>query len=222
MATRHNLCPNPAGAAAITGWGGNAVPAQVAGLAGMSRTVGLRWTGGTFATSPNVAANPGDVITVSLDVLTETTSDPSIDLYFEINGGTQVGAVVNFALTAGIPERVSITRTCPVGTVSMFLVVDSFNGASSPFVITGVLVEVAPAAGSYFDGTVPGAPTSSWDGTPELSASTLLDSSPATDVDFAGSIPLQTAGLLVTPPITDSPMSWIIAQGLPVWRISQG
>jgi hypothetical protein len=172
MATRHNLCINPGCKNNVTGWGGGSTPTQTTGLTGMSRTTGARYTSGTFAVSPSSPASPGDVITMSVDVLSETGADASVDLIFEINGTTGVGAAVNFSLSAGVPTRVSITRTCPGGTTSVDCVVDSFNAGVSPLVLTGLLIEIAPAADTYFDGDTPGA---SWDGADGNSASTLVD-----------------------------------------------
>ncbi|HEX5997264.1 MAG TPA: hypothetical protein VFY84_19160 [Jiangellales bacterium] len=40
-------------------------------------------------------------------------------------------------------------------------------------------------------------------------------------VEFAGAIPLQTLSVIISPPVDTEPISWIIEQGIPVWRISQ-
>lgn len=183
MATRHNACPNPACGMSVAGWGGGVVPSRVTGLVGYGRTTGARYTGGSFLRTPTGAAGPGDTVTASLDVLTEAFNDPSVDVYLyatrSAGGDVQVGAVINTSLILGVVARLSITRTCPALTTGVYMIVDSINMALSPVVATAVLVEVTPSAGSYFDGTAPGPPLSGWDGTPELSPSTLLDAPPA-------------------------------------------
>lgn len=189
MATRHNACVNPAAKVDVSGWTGAAAPSRVTGLSGMSRTTGARYTSGSFIQMPAGAVSPGDVVTISFDVLTEEFDDPSVNLYFEVNGGTQVGATETFDLQFGVPERVSITRTIPAGGATAFLIVDSLNVTISPTTFTGLLIEVSPTADPYFDGDSPGA---TWDGTDGLSSSTLTDNN---DGVLAGVSPMPTAAL---------------------------
>lgn len=179
MPTRHNTCTNPACGTNTTGWGGGSAPTRVTGLVGYQRTTGARYTAGGFLTTPAGACAPGDQITISLDILTEVFDDPSVDVYLFVTrsagGDVQVGAVDHTSLTHGVLARLAITRTCPANTTGAYVIVDSVNMVISPTVVTAVLTEVSAAAGAYFDGTVPGNPISTWDGTPELSASTFND-----------------------------------------------
>ena len=179
--TRHNSCPNPASSVNITGWTGGSVPAQAIGLVGMSRTTGARYTSGSFFQTPTAAANPGDTVTISVDVLTEVFDDPSIDLYMfakrSAGGDVQIGAIDHPTLTHGLVSRFAITRTCPALTTGVYVVADGINMVISPTVVTGCLVEISPTADPYFDGD---SPLGAWDGTPGLSTSTLNDAPPGT------------------------------------------
>lgn len=175
MTTRHNTCTNPGVKVNTTGWSGGAAPTRVTGLTGYNRTTGARYTGGSFLQTPAGAAAPGDVVTVSFDVLTEVFDDPSIDLYMfatrSAGGDVQIGAIDHPTLTNNVVSRFAITRTCPALTTGVYALADSINMVISPTVATAVLIEVAASAGTYFDGdTTPGG---SWDGTNGLSASTL-------------------------------------------------
>lgn len=172
MATRHNLCPNPGCKVDVSNWGGGSTPSRTTGLVGMSRTTGARYTSSSFISTPPAAANPGDVVTISVDILTESFDDPTVDIYFMVNGITQVGAVDHTTLNFGVVKRVSITRTVPVGATTALMLIDGINMVISPTSFTGVLHEVSGSAGTYFDGDSPGA---SWDGTDGLSASTFVD-----------------------------------------------
>src|SRR5678815_216831 len=174
MTTRHNKCTNPAVSVNTTGWGGGSAPTRVTGLAGYNRTTGARYTSGSFIQTPAGAAAPGDVVTISLDILTEVFDDPSIDLYMfatrSAGADVQTGAIDHPTLTNNVVSRFAITRTCPALTTGVYVIVDSINMVISPTVATAVLTEVAGSAGAYFDGDSPAA---TWDGTTGLSASTL-------------------------------------------------
>jgi hypothetical protein len=195
MATRHNTCVNPACKVDVSGWAGASTPTRVTGLAGMNRTTGARYTAGGFIQTPAGAAAPGDVVTMSLDVLTEVFDDPSVDVYFFVTrssgGDAQVGALESTTLNFGVVKRFAITRTCPANTTGAYMIVDGVNMVISPTNYTALLTEVAPAADTYFDGDSPGA---SWDGTPGLSASTFQD---VVDLTFTGTLPELTGAFAV-------------------------
>lgn len=191
MTARHNTCVNPACKVDASGWTGASTPTRVTGLAGMNRTTGARYTAGGYTQTPVGAASPGDVVTMSLDVLTEVFDDPSVDVYFFVTrsagGDAQVGAFDSTTLTNNVVKRLSITRTCPANTTGAYLIVDGVNMVISPTSYTALLIEVSPIADSYFDGDSPGA---SWDGANGLSASTLSGEitqpiSPASETDAA-------------------------------------
>lgn len=164
----------------------------------MGRTTGARYTASSFIQTPPGVAAPGDQITVSLDILTEVFDDPSVDVYFFVTrssgGDAQVGALETTNIVNNVVKRLAITRTCPANTTGAYMLIDGVNMVISPTVYTAVLNEISPTADSYFDGTVPGAPTSSWDGTAELSASTLTDTPPT----VTGSASVDLGGLTVT------------------------
>jgi hypothetical protein len=148
----------------------------------MNRTTGARYTAGSFIQTPVGVVAPGDVVTMSIDVLTEVFSDPIVDVYFFVTrsagGDVQVGAVINTSLTNGVVSRLAITRTCPALTTGAYMIIDGVNSGVSPTNYTALLTEVSPTADSYFDGdTVPGG---SWDGTDGLSSSTLTTGSTVT------------------------------------------
>lgn len=196
MATRHNSCVNPACSVDASGWAGGSTPTRVTGLTGMNRTTGARYTSGGYIQTPAGAASPGDVVTMSLDVLTEVFDDSVVDVYFyvtrSVGGDAQVGAISTISLTNNVVARPSITRTCPANTTGAFLIVDGINMTISPTVFTALLTEVSPTADAYFDGDSPGA---SWDGTAGLSASTFED---VVDVTFTGTLPELTGSFVVS------------------------
>lgn len=218
MATRHNTCINPGCGASVSGWTGGSVPAPVAGLVGMGRTTGARYTAGGYIQTPGGAAGPGDVLTMGVDVLTEVFSDPVVDVYFFVTrsagGDAQVGALETHSLVNGVVSRLVITRTCPANTTGAYMIIDGINMVISPTSATALLTEVAASDLGYFDGTVPGPPTSSWDGTAELSASTLTDV-PPTEVVLAGQLPLMRAAGSV-----ESVCALTLAGSLPLMRAS--
>jgi hypothetical protein len=188
MATRHNTCVNPACSVNVSGWAGASTPTRVTGLAGMNRTTGARYTSGGFIQTPAGAAAPGNVVTMSLDILTEVFDDPSVDVYFFVTrsagGDAQVGAIDSTTLTNNVVKRIAITRTCPANTTGAYVIIDGVNMVISPTNYTALLTEVAPAADTYFDGDSPGA---TWDGTAGLSASTFTDV--AVDLTLAATLP---------------------------------
>lgn len=181
---RHNLCPNPAISVDITGWSGGTVPARVTGLVGYNRPTGARYTGGSFLRTPACAAGPGDTVTVAFDILTEAFDDPSIDLYLyatrSAGGDVQVGAIDHPTLTHNVVSRFAITRACPALTTGVYALADGINMVISPTIVTACLAELSPTADTYFDGDVPGPPTSTWDGATGLSTSTYNDAPPGT------------------------------------------
>lgn len=217
MPTRHNLCPNPAASINTTSWTGGSAPARVTGLVGYQRSTGARYTAGGYLIPPASAANPGDTVTISLDILTEVFDEPTVDLYVyatrSAGGDVQVGAVEHTSLVHGVVSRLAVTRTLPALTTGVYLVVDSINMVISPTVATAVLVEIAAAADTYFDGDSPGA---FWDGTIGLSPSTLPGDPPP------GPTPEWSAGEPYTTWRASEPHTpWTAGNPYTTWRARQ-
>lgn len=177
MATRHNLCQNPACSVSIAGWGGASTPAQTP-VTGFGRTTAARYTAGTFmstAATSSGAVTAGLDYTLSIYVRVATFAVPSGVIYVEwINaGGSGFGyPSASFTASIGAVTRVSITATAPANAVAARVVVDGINYNINTADFTALLIEQAGTLGTYFDGD---SPSASWDGTAGLSSSTLTD-----------------------------------------------
>lgn len=177
MATRHNLCQNPACSVSIAGWGGGSTPAQTT-VTGFGRTTAARYTAGTFmstAATSSGAVTAGLDYTLSIYVRVTAFAVPSGVIYVEwINaGGSGFGyPSAGFTASIGTVTRVSITATAPATAVAARVVVDGINYNINAADFTMLLIEQTAAADTYFDGD---SPSASWDGTAGLSSSTLTD-----------------------------------------------
>jgi hypothetical protein len=188
MATRHNLCPNPACANNVTGWTSNGaapVRTDVTGL-GFARQWAALYSDGSVAYSPSGAASPGLAYTVSV-YLRPTVFPINGNIYIEFldSGGGSL-AFSNSAFTAanGVVTRISQTDTAVTGTVSVHSVVTGENYLSNATYYTQCLPEQSAVLGTYFDGdTIPGG---AWDGTPGSSTSTLVDATPSPPPRLSG------------------------------------
>lgn len=179
---RHNLCTNPAASVDTTGWIGSATPpVRVTGLTGFPVTTGARLDNGANLRTQTGAVVAGTSYTLSCYVRPEvvTRSGP---FYIEwTNGvGGHTYTVSAFNAPTGAPTRISITDTAPVGAVTAALLMEGGSYAFNPTVVTAVLIEAGVVLDTYFDGDVPGPPTSTWDGVTGLSASTYSDAPPGT------------------------------------------
>lgn len=174
MATRQNLCVNPASGANVTGYGGGATPTRVTGLTGYPVTTGAQWTAGTFQQTPTGSASPGVAYTASMYVTSASFAQAGKTLYLAFTrsaGGDDFTANVSVNLpTPGTVYRVSITATAPALTTGAYLLLDAINASVSAVTITAVLVEAVGTLDTYFDGNTASAV---WDGTANNSTSTL-------------------------------------------------
>jgi hypothetical protein len=179
MATRHNLCTNPALKNNNTGWGGGSAPARSTGLTGFpDRATGASYTSGTFMTGPVAAVTAGQTITFSIYARSNSFNVNSGTIYIQWNDASTVST--GYTLTAGVVKRVSLTATVPAGKTSAQLVMDGQNYASSSGDYTELLYEVAGSADAYFDGD---SASASWDGADGNSASTFATSMTGTAAD---------------------------------------
>lgn len=175
MTARQNLCPNPAAKNNVTGFAyfsGGSTVVQATGLGGSyPRSTGARFSSSGTLLCPAAACSVGQEITISFSAVSEGAADAVVDLYFLTNGSNTQGASVSMPFaSAGTLIRPSITRTIPSGQTTCQILIDNFNASVTNLVMTGVLIEVAPAIAAYFDGDSPGA---SWDGTDGSSTSTF-------------------------------------------------
>ena len=182
MATRHNLCLNPALANNAAGWGGGSTPAR-ASVAGFGRPFAAEYT--TSGSYASTAASTTGAVTVGLSY---TLSAYARTATFNVNSGTLYVEWINaggggfgypsagFTLTAATVTRLSITAVAPANAVAARLIIDGINFSINTSHVTMALLEEAATLSTYFDGDTPGA---SWDGTVGNSASTLPDAAPA-------------------------------------------
>lgn len=175
MATRHNLCPNPAAANDVTGWTGGETPVRtdVTGQ-GFPRTWAARYSTATFMFGPTGAASAGSVYTVSAYVRPANFAVGGTLAIQWLDAGSNEVSETTVAFptaSAGSATRVSITGTAPTNTVALRILHFGENYAGNPCLFSAVLYEQAAVLGSYFDGEPPGV----WDGTPGNSTSTLVD-----------------------------------------------
>lgn len=180
MATRHNLCPNPALANSNTGWGGGETPVRtdVTGQ-GFPRQWAARYSTATFMWGPTGAATAGLVYTLSTYVRPDTfTIGGTLAIQWLDSGLNEVSeSTVAFPTApAGAATQVSITGTAPVGTLWARVLAFSENYAANPCNFSAVLYEQVGTLGTFFDGASPGA---SWDGIAGDSPSTLVGATPS-------------------------------------------
>lgn len=174
---RHNLCPNPACGANITGWTGSATPVRATGITGMLVTTGANATASGDITTPTGTVAPGDIVTVSFQIKNNTAGT--------IASGSQV--FIGYTRSAGgntFPESFNTLGLGVAGHVQDV----SFTCAAAPALATGIFLvminlvadiqvsacmyEITGTPGAYFDGSFP---SSTWDGAPHNSTSTFND-----------------------------------------------
>lgn len=176
MATRHNLCINPALLNNNTGWGGGSTPARTA-VSGFARSWAARYTAGTFAaTGPTSLSAVTVGLTYTLSVYFRPTSNAGGSIYVEWlnSGGGGFGyPFASYSGSAGAVTRASITAVAPTNAVGARIVMDGVNYGVNNTDFTAVLIEQAGAVDVYFDGD---SASASWDGTAGNSSSTLTDS----------------------------------------------
>jgi hypothetical protein len=204
VATRHNLCQNPACSVSIAGWGGDATPSRATGLTGFPVSTGASYTAsGTFVRTQLGAVTAGQQYTISAYVRANNLPVSSGHIYAEWTGAGTSYTSSAYSVSQSVVTRISHTGTAPPGATAVAVIIDgvgNFNVNSLD--VTAVLIEQTGSLDTYFDGDSPGA---TWDGTTGLSASTLVDSivaaiNPATETDTAqplGRVKFRTAGVAV-------------------------
>ncbi|MEV4287366.1 hypothetical protein AB0K40_17820 [Nonomuraea bangladeshensis] len=192
MATRHNLCVNPALANDEAGWGGEAAPTRQA-VTGFDRPFAARYTTGTFLRTAPGAVVPGQTYRASAYLRPSNTFSAGGNGYIEWRDAAD--GVLSYSMgsyTLGGPGevvRASVTGTAPANAARGHLILDGVNYTVTTVDATMCLVEAGSDLGDYFDGDSAGA---SWDGTPGSSSSTLEDAITGT---LAGGLPpLDAAG----------------------------
>lgn len=189
MATRRNLCLNPALDIDITGWSGGSTPTRTS-VTGFGRSWAAEYTAGTYASTAATATSAVTVglsYTVSVYVRSNVFQVNSGNIYIEwINGGGSGFGypAAGYTVPANTPTRASVTATAPSGAVACRAIVDGINFPISSGDFTMVLIEQTDTLGSYFDGNTASA---SWDGTPGLSSSTLTEGPTAVSSADTGS-----------------------------------
>ncbi|MER7212455.1 hypothetical protein ABT340_35830 [Streptosporangium sp. NPDC000239] len=203
MATRRNLCTNPALSVDATGWGGGAAPTRTA-VTGFVRPWAAEYASGTFASSAATstgAVTVGATYTVSAYARSNTFQVNSGSIYIEwINGsGTGFGyPAASWSAPFNTVTRISVTAVAPEGAVAARVIIDGINFPISPGDFTAVLIEEAGTLDAYFDGDSAGA---SWDGTAGLSSSTLTDTSASAVTAYGGFTLAGAAGARKAAPI---------------------
>lgn len=176
MATRVNLCPNPALDNNNTGWTGGETPVRTDVTAqAFPRSWAARYSTATFMFGPTGAASAGLAYTVSTYVRPDNFAvGGTLAIQWLDSGLNEVSeSTVSFPTSpAGTVTRVSITGTAPTNTVWLRLLAFGENYAANPCNFTAVLYEQAASLGTYFDGNTAGAV---WNGTTGNSTSTLTD-----------------------------------------------
>lgn len=191
MATRRNLCPNPACDNDVTGWSGGETPVRtdVTG-AGFPRTWAARYSTSSFMFGPIGAASVGVTYTISAHVRpTNFTLGGTLAIQWLDAASNEVSESTTAfpASPTGTVTRVSITGTAPALTVAFRLLCFGENYASNPVNFSAVLYEADASLQPYFDGSSPGA---TWDGTAGNSTSTLVDATfaPPPRSPYAGAL----------------------------------
>lgn len=178
VATRRNLCPNPAAGTNLTGWSNNdATLTRVTGLTGFPSpvTTGAHHAASTWVQTPECVAAPGQTVTASFYLSNNVGLDQnSKTIYLAFTrsaGGTDFSNTTTASYPTGAVTRGSITATAPADTIGAYLVIDGISGVLGGGIdVSAVLYEATGTLGSYFDGDTAGA---HWDGTPDNSTSTF-------------------------------------------------
>lgn len=197
MATRHNLCTNPACKNNVTGWGGGSTPAQqnVTGL-GFDRDTAARYTAGTYSSTATGAVSPATEYTASVYLRPASNSSGTLYIEWTLSSGGPSYSSTAYTATAGTVTRVAITATSPALATAAGIILDGVNYAFNTTDITAVLIEQAAAADTYFDGDTVGA---TWDGADGNSASTLSDTVTGTMSANLGALATAITGSTVMP-----------------------
>jgi hypothetical protein len=195
MATRHNLCPNPAASLDVTGWTSNSTPptrADVTAL-GFARPWAAYYTAGSVLFSPSGAASPGMAYTVSAFVrpVSFALAGTIFIEWLNAGGGSLGFTSTTFTAATGTVTRFSWTAVAPANTAFVHIVVTGENYGSNPAYYTMCLIEQASTLNTYFDGD---SPSASWDGTPGASTSTLTDT-PTPAGTLAAALPAAGAAI---------------------------
>lgn len=179
---RTNLCPNPSFETNVTGW-------AAAGSGGaLARVVGTARYGTAYASTTATAAGEcrivqtsglavvaaGQVWTLSAWVRGTVGRSVAMRAAYQPSNATVLGPAV---VMTGDWQRVTLTVTVPASqtALSAAVVMDAAGVVAGAFLdVDGVLVEQAPAAGDYFDGSMASGLglRYAWTGTPHASAST--------------------------------------------------
>jgi hypothetical protein len=164
MATRTNLCPNPAMKNNTTGYFGSV--SRSTSLTGMPRSTGnVQGTSELDMPQGVVSSSFQYTFSAYFKATSSGTLRYSIDWYV---GGSYYTSTstFSFTVTSGGVYRPAITATPPFGATRGLFITTGVNGQT-----TCVLYEQGSVLGTYFDGDEPGG---SWTGTSGNSTSTIL------------------------------------------------
>lgn len=178
MATRHNLCPNPAVSVNITGFSGS--PTRTA-LGGFPVSNVARYTSGSFLTTPRSlvgSITPAEQYTFSLYLQFTTFGGLSSSGTFYVGWYKSDGSTIQFdpfPYTSDINNvtRCNNTVTAPALASMADITIDGSDFASNKCDVSAIQYEKG-SLGSYFDGDTA---NGSWDGVTGLSPSTLNEAS---------------------------------------------
>lgn len=163
MATRTNLCPNPAAKNDGGGWSGPTGAGRTTGVTGMSRDTGFL-TPGPDTAPPRVAVTAGLAYVFSAEVKGQSgASAGTCNINWYAAGGYLSSSPAQaWSVDAGGVVRVSSgAATAPATADEAVLTVEGIDAVA---VVTAVLYEQTTVLGSYFDGDTAGAEWTGADG----------------------------------------------------------
>jgi hypothetical protein len=167
VTTRYNLDPNPTAlvdVAGMTGSGAFPAPTRSTGTA-YSSPASASWTANASGTgvanmAPATGIRAGQVYTASRYVRVSTARTVTPSLVFTDASGTVLSTIPGapVAMASGVWTRMQVTDTAPAGADRAYLSLSVAAVVSGNILFTDDgMVEAAPAARTYFDGSYAGA-----------------------------------------------------------------
>lgn len=185
---RRNLCTNPNFETNSVGWSGDGTAGTrarvntVAALTGFcfKDTLSVNGSSGFVTTTPRPAVSPGDIMTASASVVTDSIAGRTLRIsgvwYDSAGVYLSLFSINQVSATAGVAYRLAATGTAPAGAAFFGVqVILMFAVTGESVAIDNVLIEKSPTVNDYFDGdTSPDSDlTPSWLGPVNASQSVL-------------------------------------------------
>lgn len=175
MATRTNLCPNPALKVDATGWFGPTTPTAWARTttanAGLPRTTAFAGSSVGNVAPRRGTVTPGLTYRLSGYIYNAAAVQQDITVnanWYTAGAFTSASPGMSYSIPPGTVMRVHSGRVvAPAGVNETLLAINGLDGAAE---ITGLLYEQSTNLNSYFDGDTAGA---TWTGTNGSSTSTI-------------------------------------------------